>query len=110
MARRPAVGGPAADSTCCGRLTRSLVDRPFLLLVTAQRDDATSSIGPRPTDHPITIRMPTRPAEPTRRPTNCLAAVLGDRVEVEPGLGEQLYERSGGNALFLTELAEVAFA
>ena len=42
-----------------GRLSRSLVDRP-VLLVTAQRDDAEVD-WPPPHDHPITIRMPLDP-------------------------------------------------
>ena len=42
-----------------GRLTRSLVDRP-VLLVTAQRDDAEIDWPPA-SDHPITIQMPLDP-------------------------------------------------
>ncbi|NKB42036.1 MAG: AAA family ATPase, partial [Ilumatobacter sp.] len=86
-----------------GRLTRSLVDRP-VLLVTAQRDDAEIDWPPAH-DHPITIRMP---LDPLSRPESdeLLSSVLGDRVEVS--LADQLFERSGGNPLFLTQLAEVA--
>ena len=46
------------------RLTRSLVDRPFLL-ITAQRDD-TSADWPPASDHPITIRMPIDPLDASR--------------------------------------------
>ena len=86
-----------------GRLTRSLVDRP-VLLVTAQRDDAQID-WPPVHDHPITIRLP---LEPLTRPESdaLLRAVLGDEVAI--GLADQLFERSGGNPLFLTQLAEVA--
>ena len=82
------------------RLTRSLVDRPFLL-ITAQRDDA-SADWPPTSDHPITIRMPIDPL--TRAEADELLAEVFDG-ELGLGLGERLYERSGGNALFLTELA-----
>ncbi len=82
------------------RLTRSLVDRPFLL-ITAQRDD-TSVDWPPASDHPITIRMPIDPL--TRSEADDLLAEVFDG-EPGRGLGDQLYERSGGNALFLTELA-----
>jgi len=85
------------------RLTRSLVDRPFLV-VTAQRDDAAVDWPPS-TDHPITIRMPLDPL--TRHEADdLLEAMFGQ--EPASGLRDQLYERSGGNALFLTELAVLA--
>ena len=84
-------------------MTRSLVDRP-VLLITAQRDDAEIDWPPA-TDHPITVRMPLDPlsrseADQTRR--------RGDRGDARRGTRAQLYERSGGNPLFLTELAGLA--
>jgi class 3 adenylate cyclase/tetratricopeptide (TPR) repeat protein len=87
------------------RLIRSLVDRPFLL-VTAQRDDVDVDWPPA-SDHPITIRMPLDPLSRTEA-DELLAAVLG--AEPESILRDQLYERSGGNPLFLTELAELSRA
>lgn len=85
------------------RLSRSLVDRP-VLVITAQRDDAEID-WPAPHDHPITIRMPLDAL--TRTESDALvASVLGS--EVRPALTDQLFERSGGNPLFLTQLAEVA--
>ena len=86
-----------------GRLVRSLVDRP-VLLITAQRDDAEID-WPPVHDHPIMIRMPLDPLS-RRESDELLHAVLGDSVEA--GLSDQLFERSGGNPLFLTQLAEVA--
>jgi class 3 adenylate cyclase/tetratricopeptide (TPR) repeat protein len=86
-----------------GRLTRSLVDRP-VLLVTAQRDDAEIDWPPA-SDHPITIQMPLDPLNREESDT-LLHAVLGD--EVDAAMATQLFERSGGNPLFLTQLAEVA--
>lgn len=85
------------------RLSRSLVDRP-VMLITAQRDDAEVE-WPPPHDHPITIRMPLDPLSRSES-DELLAAVLG--ADVAPTLIDQLYERSGGNPLFLTQLAEVA--
>lgn len=86
-----------------GRLSRSLVDRP-VLLITAQRDDAEVD-WPPPHDHPITIRMPLDPL--TRAESDALlASVLG--ADAEQALTDQLFERSGGNPLYLTQLAEVA--
>ncbi len=82
------------------RLTRSLVDRPFLL-ITAQRDDANIDWPPT-TDHPITIRMPIDPLTRVEA-DDLLTAIFGG--ELSASVGDQLYERSGGNALFLTELA-----
>jgi class 3 adenylate cyclase/tetratricopeptide (TPR) repeat protein len=86
-----------------GRLMRSLVDRP-VLLITAQRDDAEIDWPPAQ-DHPIMIRMPLDPLSRSES-DELLQAVLGDSVEVT--LADQLFERSGGNPLFLTQLAEVA--
>ena len=86
-----------------GRLSRSLVDRP-VLLITAQRDDAEVD-WPPPHDHPITVRMPLDPL--TRAESDALVgSLLGP--EAAPALTDQLFERSGGNPLFLTELAQVA--
>lgn len=85
------------------RLTRSLVDRPFLL-ITAQRDDTVADWPPT-SDHPITIRMPLEPL--TRDEVEELLGSLLDG-DAAHGLTEQLYERSGGNPLFLTELAVLA--
>jgi class 3 adenylate cyclase/tetratricopeptide (TPR) repeat protein len=86
-----------------GRLSRSLVDRP-VLLVTAQRDDADIEWPPAH-DHPITVRMPLDPL--ARQESDALVqAVLGG--DVARTLLDQLFERSGGNPLFLTQLAEVA--
>jgi class 3 adenylate cyclase/tetratricopeptide (TPR) repeat protein len=86
-----------------GRLSRSLVDRP-VLLVTAQRDDADIAWPPAH-DHPITVRMPLDPL--TRSESVALVQVVLNG-EASPKLVDQLFERSGGNPLFLTQLAEVA--
>ncbi len=85
------------------RLARSLTDRP-VLLVTAQRDDVEVRWPPS-SDNPITIRMPLDPL--TRAESDeLLVAVLGEDPVARSG--EALYERSGGNPLFLTELARLA--
>lgn len=86
-----------------GRVTRSSVDLP-ILVITAQRDDAEIDWPPAH-DHPITIRMPLDPLSRLES-DSLLVAVLGD--DVAPGLIDRLFERSGGNPLFLTQLAEVA--
>lgn len=86
-----------------GRLSRSLVDRP-VLLVTAQRDDVEVD-WPAGHDHPLTITMPLEPLN-RGESDQLLQSVLGD--EVSGSLTDQLFERSGGNPLFLTQLAEVA--
>ncbi len=87
------------------RLARSLVDRP-VLIITAQRDDIELDWPPA-TDHPITVRMPLDPL--TRAEADQVVdAVFG--AAPDPVLAAQLYERSGGNALFLTELAGLACA
>ena len=84
-----------------GRITRSLVDRA-VLVITAQRDDVDIDWPPA-TDHPITIRMPLDPL--SRDEAHVLVeAMLGD--DNNDALADQLYERSGGNPLFLTELAD----
>jgi predicted ATPase len=88
------------------RIGRSLTDRPFLL-VTAQRSDVEVDWPPAPDGSvdgaaPTTLHLePLTPAE------------AGDLVEALTGDGDapflaQLYERSGGNPLFLTELANLA--
>lgn len=85
------------------RLARSLVDRP-VLLVTAQRDDL--DVGwPPSTDNPITVRMPLEPLNRSEA-GELLATLLGDAPESRRD--HQLFERSGGNPLFLTELAQLA--
>ncbi len=85
------------------RLTRSLDDRP-VLLVTAQRDDAEIDWPPTH-DHPLTVRMPLDPLSRSES-DELLHAVLGD--DISTALSDQLFERSGGNPLFLGQLAEVA--
>ncbi len=85
------------------RVARSLVDRP-LLIVTAQRDDADIDWPPA-SDHPVTVRMPLDPL------THDEAARLVDAVigsSTSEAFVDNLYERSGGNPLFLIELAELA--
>ncbi|WP_420451144.1 ATP-binding protein [Ilumatobacter sp.] len=84
------------------RLARSLADRP-VLLVTAQRDNAEIDWPPAQ-ERPISLRMPLDPL--TREQSERLVrSVLGE--EVSPDLVDRLFERSGGNPLFLTQLAEV---
>ena len=85
------------------RLSRSLIDRP-VLLITAQRDDVDVDWPPAG-DHPMTIRMPVDPLTRSEA-QELLDAVLGD--DVASSMAEQLYERSGGNPFFLTELAALA--
>ncbi len=85
------------------RVARSLADRP-VLVITAQREDADLDWPPA-VDHPITVRMPLDPLardEAARLVTSVLGAATSD------ALIDQLYERSGGNPLFLSELAELA--
>jgi class 3 adenylate cyclase/tetratricopeptide (TPR) repeat protein len=85
------------------RVARSLVDRP-LLIITAQRDDADIDWPPA-SDHPVTVRMPLDPL--TRdEATRLVGAVMGSSTS--EALVDGLYERSGGNPLFLIELAELA--
>lgn len=85
------------------RIARSLVDRP-LLIITAQRDDVHID-WPPVTDHPITVRMP---LDPLRRAdaARLVGAVLGPSAD-DPVI-DRLFDRSGGNPLFLIELAELA--
>ncbi len=87
------------------RIARSLADRP-LLIITAQRDDADLEWPPA-VDHPITVRMPLDPLE-RGEAARLVTAVVGEGAS--DTLIDQLYERSGGNPLFLTELAELAKA
>ena len=71
-------------------------------MITAQRDDVDIDWPPA-ADHPITIRMPLDPL--SRDEAHVLIeAMLGD--DNNPALADQLFERSGGNPLFLTELAD----
>ena len=91
------------------RLSRSLAEQP-VLLVTAQRDDAEIA-WPPDADHPVTIRMPLEPltrSESMRLVSHVLGTGSGDAAGVRGTLSDQLYERSGGNPLYLTQLAEVA--
>ncbi|MEM8618580.1 MAG: adenylate/guanylate cyclase domain-containing protein [Actinomycetota bacterium] len=85
------------------RIARSLIDRP-VLVVTAQRNDVELDWPPG-NDLPITVRMPLEPLERDEAAA-LVAAAFGSDVDV--GLAERLYERSGGNPLFLTELTELA--
>jgi len=86
-----------------GRIGRSLADRP-ILLVTAQRDDPEIDWPPAH-DHHLTIRMP---LDPLSRPESVelLQSALGEGADGP--LADQLIERSGGNPLFLTQLAQAA--
>ncbi len=85
------------------RIARSLADRP-VLIITAQRDGAELDWPPS-FEQPMTVRMPLEPLERDEA-SDLVAAVLGGRVA--PATIDRLYERSGGNPLFLTELAELA--
>jgi class 3 adenylate cyclase/tetratricopeptide (TPR) repeat protein len=88
------------------RIARSLADRP-VLIVTAQRDDADLDWPPA-VDHPITVRMPLDPLAHDEA-ARLVSAVFGDDVgAADEELVDQLFERSGGNPLFLIELAELA--
>lgn len=82
------------------RISRSLADRAVLVL-TAQRDDA-EIVWPPAIDHPITVRMPLEPLSRDES-ERLIAAVLGR--DPERRVADQLYERSGGNPLYLRELA-----
>lgn len=85
------------------RVARSLVDRP-MLIITAQRDEAALE-WPPVADQPITVRMPLDPLTHDDA-ERLVRSVLGP--EPTNGFVEQLIERSGGNPLFLIELAELA--
>jgi class 3 adenylate cyclase/tetratricopeptide (TPR) repeat protein len=86
-----------------GRVARSLVDRP-VLVITAQRDDVDFEWPPTG-DHPITISMPIEPLSRDEA-LELVTAIVGPRADEV--LAGQLFERSGGNPLFLTELASMA--
>lgn len=85
------------------RMARSLIDRP-VLIVTAQRDDAEIDWPPT-TDHPILVHMKLEAL--ARDEAERLVAEIFHE-EVSDRLVDQLFERSGGNPLFLTQLARVA--
>jgi class 3 adenylate cyclase/tetratricopeptide (TPR) repeat protein len=85
------------------RIARSLVDRP-LLIVTAQRDDVDVD-WPPVSDQPVTVRMPLDPLS-RGEATRLVGAVLGSSASA--AFVDSIYERSGGNPLFLIELAELA--
>ncbi len=85
------------------RLTRSLVDRP-VLVVTAQRDDAELDWPPS-SDHPVSVRIPLEPLSRAEA-DELIEAAIGRPVSST--VAATLYERSGGNPLFLTELAELS--
>lgn len=85
------------------RVARSLVDRP-ILIITAQRDDADLDWPPA-SDHPVTVRMPLDPLAHDDA-ARLVRSVLGPSANDQ--LVDSLFERSGGNPLFLIELAELA--
>ncbi|HSP30153.1 MAG TPA: AAA family ATPase, partial [Ilumatobacteraceae bacterium] len=87
------------------RVARSLVDRP-LLMITAQRDDVDIDWPPA-TDHPVTVRMPLDPLTRSEA-ARLVGTVLGPSAN--EAFVDSLFERSGGNPLFLIELAELAKA
>lgn len=85
------------------RIARSLVDRPVLVL-TAQRIDAEIDWPPLG-DNFTTITLTVEPFT-VDEADELVGEVLGTRPGAQ--LAHELYERSGGNALFLTELARLA--
>lgn len=85
------------------RIRRSLADRPFLL-ITAQRDDARIDWPPTGAD-PVTKRIQLDPLNRSEA-DDLVLALLGEAPP--PVLADRLYDRSGGNPLFLTELAALA--
>lgn len=85
------------------RIAQSLADRP-MLLITAQRDGAEIDWPPA-VDQPMTVRMPLEPLDHSEA-AELIGAVLGTAENA--GLVDEIFERSGGNPLFLTELAELA--
>jgi class 3 adenylate cyclase/tetratricopeptide (TPR) repeat protein len=87
------------------RVARSLIDRP-LMMITAQRDDVDIDWPPA-SDHPVTVRMPLDPLGRDEA-ARLVGAVLGPSAN--DAFVDSLYERSGGNPLFLIELAELAKA
>ena len=84
------------------RITRSLADRP-LLVITAQRDEVQLDWPPSE-DLPLTVRMPLDPLG-HEEADQLVRSILGDAA-TDP-LVAGLHERSGGNPLFLVELAEM---
>ena len=86
------------------RLARTAVERP-VLIVTAQRDEPPVDWPPAHLEHPLMVRMPLEPLT-NADSHELLAQVVGG--ELAPELADQLYERSGGNPLFLTQLAQIA--
>ena len=85
------------------RVARSLVDRP-MLIITAQRDDADLDWPPA-SDHPVTVRMPLDPLAHDDA-ARLVRSVIGQTAS--DALVDGLFERSGGNPLFLIELAGLA--
>lgn len=85
------------------RVARSLGDRP-MLIITAQRDEADLDWPPA-TDHPITVRLPLDPLAHDDA-ARLVRSVLGPSANEQ--LVGSLFERSGGNPLFLIELTELA--
>jgi class 3 adenylate cyclase/tetratricopeptide (TPR) repeat protein len=85
------------------QIARSLADRP-VLVVTAQRDDVDLDWPPTD-DQPISVRMPVEPLTRTESET-LIGCIVGEICSDE--LCDRLFERSGGNPLFLTELARLA--
>ena len=84
------------------RICRSLADRPFLV-VTAQRHDAEID-WPPVVDGVASLTLnlaPLAPAEAAELVTALTSA------PIDAPFRSQLYERSGGNPLFLTELASL---
>ena len=85
------------------RIARSLADRP-LLVVTAQRDDVQLDWPPA-ADEPLSVRMPLDPLGRTDADELARSILGAEMTEVR---ASQIHERSGGNPLFLIELAELA--
>ena len=85
------------------RLARSVADRP-VLIITAQRDESDVDWPPS-ADLPLTVRMPLDPLE-VGEAEELVQTVFGGSASDE--LVEQIYERGGGNPLFLLQLAELA--
>ena len=84
------------------RINHSLIDRP-VLLITAQRDDAEIDWPPIG-DHP-TMTLKLDPFS-MQEANELVTSVIGERPDDR--LAGALYDRSGGNPLFLTELARLA--
>ncbi len=84
-------------------LARSLVGCPFLLVTTARPDEAVE--WPPEVDRAVVVTMPIGPLG--RRESALLVDALAAR-SLDPDLVERLHDRSGGNPLFLVELASLA--